>query len=206
MIAARAASALVGACLLGSSLLAGGCVAPRVLALENRVLQQENADLQARVRELEALAPRGDDFERRVDLAAVSRFLDDLGYIHTWRPGTNLVHLDYRGSHAEFGVNFQLFESAGVLFLATSGYLDLGDAPDPPSAVQLLLQLASLNYELLIGKFQLNPETGEILLSAEIHVDEGLSRTTFGAVLDALKRQADRHYPALRRTLEGSGI
>ena len=100
----------------------------------------------------------------------------------------------------------QLFEREKVLFLAVGDYLQLEDATPSSAMVLLLTQLVTTNYELLLGKFQLNPSTGEISLSVEINLDDGLGFRTFHSVADHLVRTADRRYPELARAAAGNGM
>jgi hypothetical protein len=192
--------------LLALAPLVGGCASPRVVRLENEILRFQNAQLTDRVSQLEATAGRPDDYVRRPDLDAVSRFLDRAGYVHQRSTDGRAIRLDYAGKHASFGVRVQHFERQGALFVATVGYLRLEQATDSRSAVMLLVQMAALNYEILIGKFQLDPESGEVLLSAEIALDDGLGFDTFVRVIDAVTRTADERYPELARAAGGRGL
>jgi hypothetical protein len=71
--------------------------------------------------------------------------------------------------------------------------------------VLLLTRLAAMNYDLLIGKFQLNPNTGDITLSSEINVDDGMGYQTFYSVLHHLIATADAQYPTLVQAARGQG-
>ena len=53
----------------------------------------------------------------------------------------------------------------------------------------------ALNYEMLLGKFQMNPESGAILLSTEVYVGDGLGHATLLQALDHLCRVAEENYP-----------
>jgi hypothetical protein len=72
--------------------------------------------------------------------------------------------------------------------------------------VLLLTQLVTMNYELLLGKFQLNPRSGEISLSVEVQVDDGLGFATFEAVLNHIIYTADQRHPDLLQAARGRGI
>ena len=67
------------------------------------------------------------------------------------------------------------------------------------AGARLLTQLAVLNYELPQGKLQLNPTTGEIVLSIELEATEGLGHPTLRAGLDALQTTAHQVRPKLVR-------
>ena len=62
-----------------------------------------------------------------------------------------------------------------------------------------------MNYEMLIGKFQLNPTTGAISLSAEINLDDGMGYQTFKSVLGHLIKTADSQHPTLINAASGLG-
>ena len=177
-----------------------------MLVLENRVLQTENRELRERVVELEALSHDPDQFARDVNLETVHHWLERAGYKHSWEPAAKHVRMEFAGQHSRFTVNIQYFEGADVLFLTTRDYLRLSAAENTESVVLLLVQLAALNYEVLIGKFQLNPETGEILLSTEIHVRDGMGYDAFVHALETLCHTADARYPELERAAAGIGL
>ena len=72
--------------------------------------------------------------------------------------------------------------------------------------VLLLTQLAAMNYELVMGKFQLNPRSGAITLSVELKTDDGLGFRSFEAAVHQLLETADERYPDLVRAARGQGI
>ena len=183
-----------------------GCVSSRVIRLENTVLRHENEELYERIATLEMRSPDPGGWESAPSLDTVHAFLDQASYVHTYARDSAHIRLEYDGNNADFSVNIQYFPNAKVFFLATRDYLHLDAASDTDSVVLLLVQLAALNYELLLGKFQLNPETGEILLSAEIHVSDGLGLSTLVSVLDHLCESADARFPELERAASGAGL
>jgi hypothetical protein len=184
-----------------------GCASRRVLKLENALLEQRTTTLEQQVAELEAGRPDPADYERSPDLETVDRYLERAGFVHTWnKTGNGHIRMEFAGHNANFAVTIQHFPSAGVLFMATSDYLHLADAQSIESVVVLLVQLAAINYDLLLGKFQLNPETGEILLSTELQLGDGLGYHTFVDALDHLCQTADARYPDLKHAIEGLGL
>lgn len=177
-----------------------------MLRLENDLLREQTERLVQRNAELEAAASRPDAFVRRPDLDVVGRFLDRAGYVHQRAADGRVIRLEYAGRNTSFGVRIQHFEPQKVLFLTTSGFLRLDDASDSRAVVMLLVQLAAINYELLVGKLQLDPETGEILLSAELPLDDGLGYESFVRLLDDITRTADERYADLARAASGRGL
>lgn len=187
-------------------LLLCSCASHRILRVENQILRQENSDLQQRVFDLEQRMPAPSTYERHPTLETAHTFLEHAGYTHTWTPGSTHLRFPYTGKITSFNITIQHFEKAGVMFLSTDDYLHLDEASNTESLVLLLVQLAALNYELLVGKFQLNTETGEVLLSVELPTQEGLGRDTFIDALDQLLSTADNRFPDLARAAAGLGL
>jgi hypothetical protein len=193
-------------CVALVTMLLGGCASRRLLQLENRVLHRENADLTARVLELQADSHDPDMFDPEPSLDTVHAFLEKRGFDHPWAADASHIRFPWVGREASFDITIQYFEAADVVFIATSGYLRLSDAQDTSSVVLLMVQLAALNYELLLVMFQLNPETGEVLLSTEVHVFDGLGYDTFLSILEHLIDTADDKYDELERAASGIGL
>ncbi|MFT7521305.1 MAG: hypothetical protein ACI9MC_003456 [Kiritimatiellia bacterium] len=191
---------------LATAMAMSGCVSSRVVNLENQILRMENERLAKRNSELEARTPSSADFVREPDLDAIAKFLDRAGYVHEMTPDRKAIRLEFAGQHTSFGVNLQIFSRSEILFMATSSYLRLEDARDQRGVILLMVKLAALNYDLPVGKFQLNPETGDILLSFELHLGDGLSYNSFVMALSRLLSTADERYTELERAAAGSGL
>jgi hypothetical protein len=177
-----------------------------VVRLENQVLTLENEQLRARVEALEKIAPTPGTWSREPDLSLVSSWLDKAGYVYRKSDTGASLRLEYAGANTSFAMTIQHYPKAKVLLLATNEYLRIDEAPDARGIVLLLVKLAALNYDLLIGKFQLDPESGDILLSAELQLDDGLGYDTFIRTLDHLFRTADETWPELSQAAGGRGI
>ena len=130
----------------------------------------------------------------------------EAGYSDIEHISDQVVSIPVRGEHTSFKVNIQHFERESVLFMVAAGYMELEAATSSNNMVLLLTQLAAMNYELLIGKFQLNPTSGAITLSAEINLDDGMGFQTFQSVLGHLIQTADAQYPSLRSAAQGLGL
>lgn len=102
------------------------------------------------------------------------------------------------GGHV-YGVTVQLDAERHLVYLATSGWMSLADTSGDAGVVGLLTNLAALNYETMQGKLQLNPATGEVVLSIELETDDGLGQRTFDAALKSLKASATSLRPKLIR-------
>lgn len=192
--------------LLLLALLLGGCTSKRILHLETQVLRQENADL---VRKLEAAQAASFDpaqFDRKPTLATIGRYLDKAGFNWAWGPDQGFIRMNFEGRETQFSVTVQHFEPADVLYIATRDYLSLDDAQSPETVVLLMVQLTTLNYDLLLGKFQLNPETGHVVLSAELQLADGLGYDSFVQTLQGVLSTADERYPELLQAAAGTGL
>ena len=190
--------------LLGAGLMGSGCATTKLLRLENELLKKRTTELETELAACRADA-RPADFVTTLDTQVIGEFLARAGYA-TEPEGGRLYSFGIEGKNTSFRVSVQLFERESVLYFAIHDYLKLEDAASSQSMVLLLTQLATLNYDLLLGKFQLNPRSGDILLSIEVQVDDGLGFATFEAVLNHLIYTADQRYPDLRRAAQGQGI
>ncbi len=181
-----------------------GC-APRVVRLENKVLRLENARLEAELADARANAlPEG--YTRAVTLSVVRDYATRAGFVGADDSQPGVLFYPIEGQNATFRLMIQHFEKEKVLYLAVTDYFRLEQAPDPPAMVSLLTQMATINYDLLLGKLQLNPSTGAINLSVELNLDDGLGYETFRVVARHLVRTADERYPDLQRAAEGAGL
>lgn len=181
-----------------------GC-APRLVRLENRVLQLENErlSLELAAARASALPP---DYALEVSQGVVRSFAERAGFtdIDDAQPGVMLIPIE--GENTRFRLMIQLFEKEKVLYLAATDYFRLEEARDPKAMVVLLTQMATINYDLLLGKLQLNPKNGAINLSVELNLDDGLGYNTFNIVTKHLIRTADERYPDLLRAAGGEEI
>ncbi len=179
--------------------------APRVVRLENRILQLETARLEAELAEARMNALPA-DYSRVVTLALVRDYATRAGFVELDESQPGVILIPVEGQNARFRLMIQLFDKEKVLYLAATDYFRLEAAPDANAMVSLLTQMATINYDLLLGKMQLNPKTGAINLSVELNLDDGLGYETFRVVSRHLVRTADERYPDLERAASGSGI
>jgi len=181
------------------------CATPKVVRVENQMLQRENADLRDQLATCSAEAAPS-DYLTAVDMPGVARFVAQAGFENAEPLAERILSIPVVGNNTNFRVNIQLFEREKVLFMVAAGYLELEAATSSKAMVLLLTQLAAMNYDLLIGKFQLNPTTGAISLSAEINLDDGMGFQTFNSVLGHLIQTADAQYPSLLNAAQGLGM
>lgn len=182
-----------------------GCARTKLLRLENQVLEQENTKLRQSLEGCEAQAPPP-DFAVSVTPEIVADYLRRSGFADAKVQPTGVLSAPVDGTNTDFTLTVQLFEREKVLFVAATEYLQLEEATSSKAMVLLLTQLAASNYELLLGKFQLNPKNGEITLSVELNLDDGLGFRTFYSVVHHLTKTADERYPSLLRAAQGQGI
>lgn len=181
-------------------LLAPGCVGARVARLENELLRAELAELRATgpgvgSAPLPAVSPE-----------LLVRYVERAGLPSPERSPSGVMVVPCEGVNARFRLSLQHFEREQVLYLAVVDYMDLEVASSSGAMVLLLTQLAAINYELVLGKFQLNPRTGAITLSVELKTDDGLGFRSFDAAVHQLLETADERYPDLMRAGRGQGI
>jgi hypothetical protein len=69
---------------------------------------------------------------------------------------------------------------------------------DHPRAATVLRRLMELNWDLLVGKFEWNPRTGEVRLSATLNTDSNFDRRAFRSIIAALDTLAARYAAELR--------
>jgi len=180
------------------------CGPQKLLRLENELLKSQNTELREQLASCEAQGPP-EDFVTDISPDLVREFLFRAGFRGAEQVG-NLIRVPVVGENTEFQVTVQHFEREKVLYIATHDYLRVEDASSSQAIVLLLTQLAALNYELLLGKFQMNPKNGAIALSVELNVDDGLGYKTFEAVITHLAKTADARYPQLVRAASGRGF
>ncbi len=182
-----------------------GCTPAKLLRLENDVLKGEIEKLREELQTCEQAAPPP-DYATHVTVDVVRDYLTRSGYTPTAQPAEHILSLPIQGENGTYQLTAQFFEREKVLFLVVTDYLEIEQATSSSAMVLLLTQLASLNYEMLLGKFQLNPATGDISLSVELNLEDGLGFRTFKAVLGHLLRTADSKHPELLRAIQGRGM
>lgn len=188
------------------SLLLSGCASTRILRVENRLLERENEALELENASLRDTQLDPKLFTKRVTLSQISALLKRSGYEHEFDQTKQVIRLKYSGKSASFGLNIQHYEKAQVLYIATNNYFSLDHAQNTSSVVLLAIKLMALNYEMLLGKFQMNPESGAILLSTEVYVGDGLGHATLLQALDHLCRVAEEKLPELTQAASGVGL
>lgn len=190
---------------LATLVLMSGCASRSMLARENEALTRE---LLAQHDELTRLrqAPPAAEHHQIVDLDLVAAYFEQAGLKGVVRAENDVLVTTIQGAHARFKLTAQVFTAEQVLYLSVTDYLRLEDATSSEAMVLLLTQLAALNYELLLGKLQLNPRSGEITLSVELNLEEGLAFRTVESATRHLIQTADDSHPRLLRAARGDEL
>lgn len=64
---------------------------------------------------------------------------------------------------------------------------------DAPNVAAVSRRLLEMNWEMLIGKFEWSPTSGEIRLSTVLHTDSNFDRRAFRSIVHSMLRLADRY-------------
>lgn len=112
-----------------------------------------------------------------------------------------LAHCAFRhqaaGSDRTFNVHLTYDDDSDTIYLYVDRYLL---APETAATTPALLrQLMSLNWDMLIGKFEWDRSDGEVRLSAVMNTDSNFDRRAFRSTVRGIQALADRHYPELLR-------
>lgn len=182
-----------------------GCAATKMLRLENELLQRQNTELREQIDDC-GRADSSGERAASVDLDLVRSYIRRAGLPAGEQTSPTALLVPINAQNTNFGIFFQLFAEQKVLYIATHNYLRIEEAASSKAMVLLLTKVATLNYDLLLGKFQLNPNSGAISLSVEIHLHDGLGFKTFEAVVKNLISTADSSHPELVRAAQGQGI
>lgn len=185
-----------------AALALAGC-APRVLRLENELLHLQARELREQLGECEQQrAPS--DLVRQVDALTLRQWLVAAGY-QPVEAGPGIWRVEVRGGRS-LQIAVQSMPRDSLVYLVTHDYFDLDVAAGPGAVSLVLAQMATLNYQMLVGKLQLNPSSGAVSLSVELSTRDGLSQSSFEAALRGLIAAAESSLPALERAAEGQGL
>jgi hypothetical protein len=72
---------------------------------------------------------------------------------------------------------------------------------DNPKTATLLRRMMELNWEMLVGKFEWNPRTGEVRLGAVLSTDSNFDRRAFRSLVRTLDTLSARHRAQLAALL-----
>jgi hypothetical protein len=131
---------------------------------------------------------------------AIEDELDDMGVdAHCELRADHSQHCSYDRSSmrvASLEVDAVYSDESDTIYVYVPRYLVL--PPDARSTPTVLRRLMELNWDLLLGKFEWNPRTGEVRLSAMLSTDSNFDRRAFRSILHGLESLAARHRAELR--------
>lgn len=87
-------------------------------------------------------------------------------------------------------------DDTDTIYFHVESWLEL--PPERAKGSALLERLMELNWELLVGKLEWNPKTGEVRLSAVLNTDSNFDRRAFRSIVRALEALSARYAPELR--------
>ena len=180
-----------------------GCASRRLLALENATLHEQVDTLEKTAAILRERARDPAEFAPRVNEGVLRGFLERASIAYTLDGGAFRVPRE--AQNTSFDVYIRYYDEARTLSLSVENYLALEDAQGTAGLVLLLVAVATLNFDHLASKFQIEAETGKLFVSTELNVTDGLGYATFLSALDRLVRVADQRYPELKRAADGLG-
>lgn len=163
--------------LLALPLLAAAALAPSVARAQNepRYLTQVRAELQAM-----GYAPQ---------CAAASS-----------QSGTCRASAQSEGDRQatrRFVVVFDYSDVTDTVYVYLDRYATL--RPEGADAAPAMRRLLEMNWEMLIGKFEWSPGTGEVRLGTVLHTDSNFDRRAFRGAVRALLRLGERYADEVSR-------
>jgi hypothetical protein len=87
-------------------------------------------------------------------------------------------------------------DDTDTIYFHVESWLEL--PPERARGSAVLERLMELNWELLVGKLEWNPRTGEVRLSAVLNTDSNFDRRAFRSIVRALEALSARYAPELR--------
>lgn len=103
----------------------------------------------------------------------------------------------------QFVLSLHYDDNTDTIYVSIHHYASV--RADAPNALQVFRRLLELNWEMLVGKFEWSPASGEVRLSAVINTDSNFDRRAFRGVVRSLLRLADRYADEIAR-LTGSPV
>jgi Putative bacterial sensory transduction regulator len=118
---------------------------------------------------------------------------------HCERDASGRHHCSWAGRSGKAGndvaVHAVYSEPSATIYFYVERFLSL--PPEAPATNATLRRLMELNWELLVGKFEWNPRTGEVRLSAVLDTDSNFDRRAFRSIVRALDTVTTRYYREL---------
>lgn len=100
-------------------------------------------------------------------------------------------------STRRFVLSLHYDDNTDTIYVYADHYATL--RADAPNVAQVTRRLLELNWEMLVGKFEWSPASGEVRLSAVLNTDSNFDRRAFRGVVRAVLRLADRYADEVAR-------
>ena len=117
--------------------------------------------------------------------------------------GATRHHCTYKrpapSGDAELTMHAVYSDESDTIYFYVERYLMLPS--DHPQAAAVLRRLMELNWDLLVGKFEWNPRSGEVRLGALLHTDSNFDRRAFRSIVRSLDAVAVRYHAELHSLL-----
>lgn len=179
-------AALVGLALAGAPTVASAQTDPRYF-------NQIRAELQAMGFSAQCAAPSAQVGSCRFRTTAQAATNTP-----TAQPGTASAP-----SGRQFVVALEYSDETDTVYVYIDRYATV--RADAATAPAVFRRFAEMNWEMLVGKFEWSPQTGEVRLGAVLNTDSNFDRRAFRGVVRAVVRLADRYAEELSR-IAGSPV
>jgi thiol-disulfide isomerase/thioredoxin len=139
--------------------------------------------------------------KQSVDVALLAKYLGQMNLKFETATEKGYCHLFVDGEHATYEMYVLADTKASRASIVVRHYMTVAAADK--NCDKVLRHLMGLNWKLDAGKFEWNPDDGEVGLALVLNTEGGLSFDAFKAAFDAVKGTADEKYPELQKALNG---
>ena len=101
-----------------------------------------------------------------------------------------------------YTLSIQHIPQKDILYVSINNYLWIDQSQSPSATAFTLTQIATLNYQVVGGKFQLNPQNGAITLGSETYVVNGIDIDNLKLCINGLINIADENREYLQYALK----
>jgi hypothetical protein len=108
-----------------------------------------------------------------------------------------------RTSNRELNVHLVYSDETDTIYFYVARYLSA--PPEVESTTTLLRRLMELNWQLLIAKFEWDPNGGEVRLAMAMNTDSNFDRRAFRSIVRQIGTLADRYSGELTRIVAPTG-
>ncbi len=137
----------------------------------------------------------------KVDLAYLTKYLDQMKLKYETNEEKGFAHMIMVGDHAKYETYVIADTESALCFVIIRNYMTV--KPDHRNCDKVLRHLMELNWKLNVGKFEWNPDDGEVRISFTFSTEEGVGFNAFKAVFDTMTNTADDKYEECQKILTG---